>query len=256
VDRRSGIGALTGSAWTLLEGLRAGFAAGGVTDAVSLVVDGEALYADDQAVPDDLDLVMELARRSHAVERPFDALRLVLGARREALFVLFDVAVHRLAALGEAELVIEVSGRPELTPRHGEGDLAYTARVEAFATRDVIESMRLAFERFTADLTAVLARLLDGAAVSAAPTWIALPDPGEDAAARLPALPFGAPVLDGAWHPVPDPPRPDAADPFDYYFRDPYWELTRFLVHRALGREPERRHPLIPAGGEPGYEKG
>lgn len=246
VDARTGYEELTVSAWSLLQGMREGFAAAGITDAVSLLVDGTPVYADAEAVPDDLDLLVRVAQQSGLLERPFQELNLVLQTRRCELHVLFDVAVHRTVLLGQSELAIQISARPEaMAARAGDTREAWAARVESWSDRATLGSAILAFDGFVADLAAELATLLKGAAVSAGPTNVAIALPGEIECARLAKLPFGDAIRGASWHPVPGGAHDPDADPFDVYLLDPYWPLACHLLDESWQRDPDARHPLI-----------
>jgi hypothetical protein len=254
VDLGTGYEELTISALWLVQGLRRGFVAAGVTDALSLLVDGDVVYADDQQVPDDLDQMLGVAKTSGVLERTFQEMRLVMRAQRGGLHLLFDLAVQRKVMLGEAELALDVSARPDaLTVRAGETAAAYAARVRAFAQRGELAGLRREFDSFVADLAAEFATLLAGAAVSAGPTRIDVLRPDISQVALFRVLPFGNSVRAPSWRPVPQGRRDPDEDPFHLYTYDPYWSLTSWLLCDAYARglcPPDRSVGIVDVHGE------
>jgi hypothetical protein len=112
LDLRSGREALTvGAAW-LVEGLVEGFAAVGVDDVVSFLVDGESIYLDAHHVPGDLPLIVRAAESAGVLDREFRAMHLVLAHRSQTSHTTIDCTVRNGVLLGEAEMAIALSSRP------------------------------------------------------------------------------------------------------------------------------------------------
>lgn len=132
LDLRSGREELTvGAAW-LVEGLAEGFAAIGVHDVVSFLVDGESIYLDTRHVPGDLPLIVRAAEAAGVLDRAFREMHLVLAHRSQTLHTTIDCAVRNGVLLGESEMTIVLSGQPTagLDPAAGLGELdALTERV-------------------------------------------------------------------------------------------------------------------------------
>src|SRR5215468_10724253 len=79
IDLRSGKEELTVGAFSLVEGLVAGFAKAGVADALSFLVDKKVVYLDTNDVPDDLPLVARAAEEAGILDQTFREMHLVLA---------------------------------------------------------------------------------------------------------------------------------------------------------------------------------
>ncbi len=79
IDLRSGKEELTVGAFSLIEGLIAGFAKAGVDDALSFLVDKKVVYLDTNDVPNDLPLIAKAAEASGVLDAPFSEMHLVLA---------------------------------------------------------------------------------------------------------------------------------------------------------------------------------
>ncbi len=111
LDLRTGREELTVGALWLVEGLVEGFAAIGIDDVVSFLVDGEAIYLDAAEVPSDLPLIVRAAEAAGALDREFREMHLVLAHRSAALHTTIDCTVRNGVLLGEAEMSIALSSR-------------------------------------------------------------------------------------------------------------------------------------------------
>jgi hypothetical protein len=137
LDLRSGREELTmGTVW-LIEGLVEAFAAAGVRDVKSFLVDDETIYLDAAGVPDDLPLIVHAAETAGLLDRKFREMHLVLAHRTAALEAAIDCRVRDGVLLGEAELTIDLTGHPCVS---GDGGFEPAYReLDALAERVAIE---------------------------------------------------------------------------------------------------------------------
>lgn len=167
LDLRSGREELTvGTLW-LIEGLVDAFAAVGVRDVSSFLVDKQVVYLDaEEDVPDDLPLLVRAAEVAGVLDRKFHEMSLVLAHDGPALHTAIDCRIKNGVLLGEAEMTIALSGRPHRpAPAAGAGPGA--ADPGAAAARRELDALT---ERIANELGTVLrgARVTREAAVAAA----------------------------------------------------------------------------------------
>ncbi|MCE9578792.1 MAG: hypothetical protein K8W52_37050 [Deltaproteobacteria bacterium] len=255
IDLRSGREELTVGACSLVEGLVAAFARAGVTDALSFLVDKRVVYLDANEVPDDLPLILKAAEETGILDRPFREMHLAVAHQDGRLHTIFDCAITSQVALGEAEMVIEVSSRRvDFRVAHGESAQTYAERVKALAGDPAgFEPMRAELDQRIAQVAEALRAALVGAKVTTAPSYVQLIRPGARQIGRFGKLPFGDQVLDPKYRAVPTTQRTGAyADPFYYHYSDPYYDYTNYvivdaMVHHATWASPHV-HVVDPAG--------
>jgi len=162
LDLRSGREELTvGTLW-LIEGLVDAFAAVGVRDVSSFLVDKQVVYLDaEEEVPDDLPLLVRAAEVAGVLDRKFHEMSLVLVHDGPALHTAIDCRVKNGVLLGEAEMTIVLSGQPHQPAAGGDaaaGDDAARRELDALT------------ERIANELSTVLrgARVTREAAIAAA----------------------------------------------------------------------------------------
>lgn len=136
LDLRSGREELTVGALWLVEGLVEGFAAAGVHDVSSFLVDRETVYLDTREVPDDLPMIVRAAEAAGVLDREFREMHLVLAHRSETLHTVIDCAVKNGVLLGEAEMAIALSS----VRASAAGDSAEPARRELDALTERISN--------------------------------------------------------------------------------------------------------------------
>ncbi len=125
LDLRSGREELTvGAAW-LVEGLVEGFAAVGVDDVVSFLVDGASIYLDTRHVPGDLPLIVRAAEAAGVLDREFRAMHLVLAHHSPTCHTTIECTVRNGVLLGEAEMTVVLASKPaaRLEPAAGLAEL-------------------------------------------------------------------------------------------------------------------------------------
>jgi hypothetical protein len=237
IDLRTGKEELTLGSYLLMQGLLSALARANVTDVISLIVDRSVIYIDTDEVSLDLPRLDEAVQHSGMCDRPFREMHLVLSHREHDLHTIIDVRVTSQVIVGQSEMLVTLSSRPEgLRVRKGESASAYGARVQAF----IADEAGIAQARQTAD--ALVRRLADafedaltGAKVWCEPSWIQIIRPSVEQIGRFRQLGFDAHVQEPHYRPVPTQHRSGAyADPFYYYYYDPYYDLVQFWIVSAM----------------------
>lgn len=255
LDLRSGKEELTVGALWLVEGLVEAFAAAGVHDVISFLVDKQAVYLDADEIPDDLPKVIGAAQVAGVLERSFTEMHLVLAHRTGALHTIIDCTIKNGVLLGEAEMTVSLSARlRELQVQPGETAPHYAERVRAFAqSTDALEPTRRELDALTEKLSNELSVVLVGARVTREPATTRLVRPEGRQIGRFRRLGFGDGVQAPKYRAVPTTQRHGAYhDPFYYHYYDPYYDLTTYLMldammhHHAWGSP--HLHVVDPAG--------
>jgi hypothetical protein len=237
IDLRSGREELTVSALWLVEGLVEGFAAVGVHDVVSFLVDKQVVYLDHQDVPDDLPMVVKAAETAGILDRTFREMHLALAHKSETLHVIVDCAVKNGVLLGEAEMTIALSGRVRaLQIESGETAQHYADRVKAFAAGgESFEPARKELDSLTEKIANELSSVLAGARVSHEAAVVQLVRPSARQIGNFRRLEFGDRVRQPSYRAVPTMQRHGAYnDPFYYHYHDPYYDFTTYLLVDAM----------------------
>jgi len=239
LDLRTGTEEITVTGLALIQALVSGFQLAGVTNAVALIVDQKVVYKDPADQGNDLPLIMAACQQSRLLTRKFGEMHLVLSHAENGMLVIADVHLRRETLKGQAEMVVDLSGRiDELRIARGETAAAYAARVRAFArTPQVAEAWERAFESFARRLAAALGTSLPGSRIAAEPVRIQLIRPSAKQVGRFRHLQFGAGVQRPTYRPVPARERLGAyADPFYYYYFDPYYDFMTWVILDDMAR--------------------
>lgn len=237
LDPRSGKEELTVCAFSLIEGLMAGFARAGVDDVLSFLVNKQVVYVDTNDVPNDLSLIGQAAQAAGILDRKFREMHLVLAHRDAVLHTIVDCKITSRVVLGEAEMEIELSSRlSELQVRVGETAEQYAERVRAFAAEpSSFEPARQRLIQLTQRSATSLERALIGSKVSQEEAVVQLIRPDRRQISRFPSLGFGDEVQSPVYRPVPTLQRAGAyADPFYYYYHDPYYDYMNFVLVSSM----------------------
>jgi hypothetical protein len=237
---------LTISALSLVAGLVEGFAAAGVKDVISFIVDKKVVYMDTNEVDDDLSLLLAAGEQKGILGKRFSEMHLVLSHREAGLHVLVDVRIHNRVLLGEEQMGVVLSARvEELRVQPGESAADYRARIDAFmADTARTNTDRLALDGLTRRIADKLGRALVGARTTAHPAIVQIIRPDAPQLARFRRLPFGGEVEAPRYRAVPTYQRAGAyADPFYYYYYDPYydfmnWAMLDSMMHNAYWQSP------------------
>ncbi len=248
IDLRSGHEELTVSTFSLLQGVCTALERAGVTDAISLVVDRKAVYVDSSGVPADLRLAWQAAEQKGVLGRSFGEMRLALSHVEAGLRTLLEVRVNRRVMVGEAEMLLVFSSRVEqLSVQTGETAAAYAERVRTFVgTPRAVEPFRLALDSLVARVARELQQSLVGARVKPLPAHATLIRPGKQQISRFRKLGWGADVQATRYRPVPTARGAGAyQDPYFYYWYDPYYDFTTFLMYDAMLHHGALHDPTV-----------
>jgi hypothetical protein len=223
----------------LLKGVFGAFAAAGVTDALSLLVDGSQVYVDGRNTPGDLELALIAALDDGVDDQEFGEVLLAMQTRTADLRVVMELSVKREVPLGEPELVVEISARPDaLRVRPGERADTFAARVGTYAAAGyLIEEQRLALDALVHSLARELAVHLVCNSVVAEQTRVEVLRPEPQQVRLFRHLPFGARVEPTEYNPVAAWKRTPDADPYAAHWRDPYWPLANYVLVGHIVRD-------------------
>lgn len=243
IDLRTGKEELTISAFALVQGLTNAFKAtklgeaGGITDAISLLVDKRTVYLDTDDVDDDIDEMADAAQSAGVFDRPFKEMHVVMTHRAAGLHVIFDVAISNNVVVGDEEMEIVLSGRVEdLRVRPGESAKDYAARVKGFTkSQDAIETHRLALDGMARALADRMRVSLVGSKVRVEGARVEVIRPNKKQVGRMRNLEFKDRVKQPTYRPAPTKRRRGAyADPFFYYYYDPYYDFMSLMLVSAI----------------------
>lgn len=255
IELQSGTEEVTVTAMSLAEGLVSAFKKAGVDDVVSFLVDKRVVYLDSNEVDNDLPLLLAAAEGTNLLARPFKEMHVVLSDKSPTLHTLVDCAITNRVVLGEAEMTIVLSARlVELQVRKGESAQAYAERVKTFATgAESFDHARHELDALSSRLADALSTCLVGAKVRRDAAFVEMIRPEARQIANFPKLQFGDAVRMPSYRAVPTPQRSGAyVDPFFYYYYDPYYDFTSYLLVESLVHHEAWHSPHVtvvdPAG--------
>lgn len=229
---------LTISVVALITSLHHAFRVVGVADAVSLTVDGKVVWTDPHDRPDDLERMWAHVREQGVLDKPFDAISLVLTRRWQGLFLLFDLRLARTVVIGQAEMVVEVYARPDLSPRLGDGPRAAWDRAYAwFADPHALDRARIVVAAQVRALQDALAAAIPDSVVQTHPTQVVLVRPTAEEVQGLVARRW--PYDGGPRWRIGFPEAPKAPDPLAALWEDPGFAIVRTAAYAATIREAD-----------------
>ena len=237
INLASGKEELTISALAIVETTVIAFRAAGINNAISFLVDKVVVFKDVDDQDDDLPALFAAAKSSGILDRPFKEMHLVVTDNRQKVHTLWDVRVQNEVMLGDAEMSIEVSGRIEpLRINDGESAEDYAKRIREFTSHDGAgNAWRDAFHAQVERVTAAFAQQMVSAKVWCDPSKIQLIRPNKKQIGNFRNLKFGNDVQRPTYRAVPTRQRHGAyADPFYYYYYDPYYDYTSWLMYDAM----------------------
>lgn len=254
IDLRTGKEELTISAFAVVQGITDAFKAtrlgkaGGITNAISLLVDKRTVYLDADDVDDDIDEMAEAAQSAGIFDRSFKEMHLVMTHKAAGLHVIFDVAISNNVVVGDEEMEIVLSGRVEdLRVRPGESAKDYAARVKRFTKDpDAIEGHRLALDGMARALGDSLRIALVGSKVRVEGAHVEVIRPNKKQVGRMRNLEFKDRVKSPTYRPAPTKRRRGAyADPFFYYYYDPYYDFMSMMLVSAIVHDMAWHSPMV-----------
>lgn len=233
IDLQSGQEELTVSGVTLMTSVVAGFDKAGVTNAIALLVDKNVVYKDVNDEADDLHLIPEAAGTSGILLKPFNEMHMVLTHSELGIHFIFDVRIRNEVMLGEDEMTVAVSGRSEeLRIRQGETASAYADRVRGITAQEtIVDEWRTAFAAKVDGVGKALEQAMTGSDVNIEAARVEIIRPTRKEVGRFRELTFGDDIKEPTYRAVPTHQRSGAyADPFYYYYYDPYYDFTHYLL--------------------------
>jgi hypothetical protein len=237
LDLRSGKDELTIGALSLLEGILDACRKAGIKNAISFLVDKKVVYLDPNDVDDDVSLILSACERAGVLDKKFREMHLALAHREAGVHAIIDIEIKNEVMLGEEEMGVTFTGRPEgLRVQSGETAPEYAERVRAFAKDgEAMESARRALDALADRFAHALRTSIAGAKVTALAAEIRLIAPESPQIARFRRLGFGGEIEEPGYRALPTYRRAGAyADPFYYYYYDPYYDFTNWLMLDTL----------------------
>lgn len=179
-------------ATAIVDLVRHAFTRLGITDALSLVIDGEVVFRDTEGRPDDLgDLVLALSEHTGVFGQTFRSMRLAVEHREAGLHLVIEVNAVTEPKKDEPAASVYVSGRiVDLEPRAGETAEAYRARVSPLVGDPaLVETSRAQFQALVLRLTDALRATFPEARIAERPveTTVVKPTSTPVPAEQLPA---------------------------------------------------------------------
>ena len=237
IDLRSGYEETTVSAFSLIDGVCNALYRAQISDAISLIVDKKVVFLDTLNVTADSGLLWQAAQEKGVFAAEFQEVHVAYGQREAGLYVILDVRVQRRVLRGTAEMTVELAARPEaLVVQNGETAQGYAERVTSYARNEAaIAHERAALDGIAQRVAGELGRALPGSRVNVQPAHVQLIRQESRQLRRFGKLGWGSQATTPHYRPVPTQARSGAyADPFYYYWHDPYWDFTNYLMLDAV----------------------
>jgi hypothetical protein len=235
VDLSSGEDVATVSGLSVFKHVVDGLERLGITDVLSLIVDGKTAYVDTDENSGDLETaVSELDARA-ALESSFESMRLVLSHHHEGLRTLIELALRRRVPANTPELVVQIAARlDDMQIRPGETPAMYAERLRAIAAdTDTLSAARTRFAGLAKQIQHALGEELGELCVSStvSPVRLRLIRPGPRQLDHFRRLSWGPMVRMPKYRPVPISNRTGAYDePFYHYYYDPYFDFVAWVT--------------------------
>lgn len=188
VDLRTGELQLTTSALALAEDLQKALTGAGLTNAVSLLVDRDPIYVDDEGKTDDAQLLQAAIRRHAArLQQPFAELRMVFEHKVHGLHILLEGMVRSSWQQGEVAVVLAMGARIlELEPGEGEALEVAKERIgKALGQAELLPTYKAALDQQVQKVAQQLRRVFAGAQVEIDAAEVSVVKPSRDAVAEL-----------------------------------------------------------------------
>ena len=260
-DRRSGEELTTVTGLSVFKHLTDAFMQQGITDVLSVAVDGKAAYVDTDENSGDLSTAVAELDARRALEDPLDTMELVLSHRADGLHTLIQVHLRRRMPAGSSELVIAVAARLDsMQVQRGEDPSGYAERLRCLADDSaLLEAARERLATLTRSAKLAIEQQLGELVVSSSisPVTLRLIRPGPRALDHFRRLTWGASVRMPKYRPVPIRTRQGAYDePFYHHYFDPYFDFVAWITIEAIvagqgwrGLEFE----VVDADGQPAF---
>lgn len=230
---------LTYSPARLLRTLQQVFSQSGVSDLAYVVIDGSPVYVDkDESDVHDLDRLLLAAREEGFLTTDFHDLFVALTHWEEGVQHVVETHVRTAVPVGEHELTITISSRPDdMNARRLDDAARYSQRLqEIVCDVDRIGGFRAAVERFTSRIDSALRRTLFGRTVESGRTVLRVVRPRMEDIASLETVEFGPRIEPPSYRILP-PGKigPLAwADPMIRVYDDPFLVFRHLTVLDAI----------------------
>ncbi|MFT3774115.1 MAG: hypothetical protein QM820_52790 [Minicystis sp.] len=191
----------------------------GITNAVSLVVDGHVVFTDPHGTPDDFgDLVLALSEQAPIFGGGFRTLRLAVEHLETGLHYVVEIACEGEHEDKEPNATVRVGARVrDLEPRPGESAEEYRERIAPLATDTVLlETHKRQFETFVGRLSDALRAAFPTAQIQE----------------REPEAKLVRPTAEPA--PIPVGPTDPAYDPYQRYYPNPFEGMLSGMLLGSL----------------------
>jgi hypothetical protein len=185
----------------LLEGVARAFAEADIDNAISLKIDNSMVYLDANDEPHDLELMLDAASESKALEREFKTMHLVFSQEDEGLRIIFDTKVDSDVLTTGGQLTLAISARiQEMQIQRGESAKEYADRLKAWASDQTrLEQYKVALERKAEALSTLLGDAFPTSDVSHEPVTVKLHQPTAEQVGNFRNLSFGNRTSDTAF---------------------------------------------------------
>tara|TARA_R110002096_G_scaffold44524_10_gene119952 strand:+ start:61208 stop:62356 length:1149 start_codon:yes stop_codon:yes gene_type:complete len=235
-DLRTGKEQLTMQCGEVVAAIMACFHRANICDVMSLVVDDSALFVDVEGKDDDAPELLEAARRHTRRSPQFGELQLAAEHHIDGLHIVIEVRVLGSVQVGERELQILFSARPEENVhRPGESAESYANRLIAFAGGDALQSAIQTLERLTSNVGRQFQDQIGICAVVQGAVEVMLVHPNADEIKNISDVDF-ATLAGHTYVPLPATVHPDN---YNRYFADPLYDFQNLILigevleHRA-----------------------
>jgi len=244
----SGVEIMVVEAETVFKRLTDGFKSAGLNNVISLMVDDDVMFVDNDAEQDDLDLAVSQVIHSGRLREALSDIRIVLETRWEGLHIVLDLEIQTSVVLGREEVHLELVGRvEELHIQVGETARDFDKRVREF-TQDYsrIEGYRTAMTTFADRVKQALASQLPDCPIRRSKVYLQVLALQNAQLATLRHLKFGDQVVPPAYRPSPLIERKGLfADRFLYFYYDPYYNYLNWIVLDSLVQDGAWKSPLV-----------
>lgn len=224
------------SAARLILTLRQSLEGAGIKDVTHIVIDDRCLYSDDdEADAQDLDRLIEVAREEGYLNKPFQELVVGLMHWEDGIQHVLQVRARMAVPVGEHELVIRVSSRPDdFNARRLDDAERYASRLLEFAASlDVMAQYRVKVEAVCRRIVSALGRQLFRREIVQGRTCLRLLRPEKEGLQSLNQLVFGGTIKPPSYRLIPMADVP-WDDPFIRVFDDKFLIFRHWVFLHAL----------------------
>lgn len=226
-DLRTGREALSISCIEVVEAVMVCFYRVGIHNLLSLVVDGQTLFVDPEREDQDAQAARAAAREHAKAHEKFGVMHMVAEHSFAGLHLVITIVVRSEVRLGDKEMQITLSARPEaLRHQEGESAEAYAARLVEYAHSNELEGAIAEVNRFASQLGREFQVQVGMYSVSQGQTQAMLVRPSRESVADFEGLDFSS-ISEATYRPIARSPHPDA---YYQHFQDPLYDFQNFVL--------------------------